>query len=433
MRRRPGRFPVDLALAATVLLLGTLPVAAQVVVQRVSVQVTVDGPLPHPLVQDRLRATVLSVSERLLVGRAVDQLAPLTAQLGETLAGVVDRVAAGYAVTAVSLRLGAEPDVSVRLRPVGPVVAEVSVTPDLRMVPERLRPLAGGLLQERVAPPLRSLYGGLPEAALLWAGPVLERRAQEAVEEALPGYSATVRVEIRGATGEVAVTVMPRDTRVIRNLGVRFRSTSIPTLLLDQHRPAVISMAEFLRGVPVTFAQAHAGPLADLLRSDLAAYPPALRYGIAAVPVLDVGETTYVNVVAESRRYRGRAEAHLNVGTRAPGPQLLGRLGVLVHPQTETFAEIRLAPQTLSLEWSLGAELAVLPTVRIGAAYGLVAQEVRTWAQLQVGFDTALRGTWFAGQQAFEGAFIYRINEFLSGELVGTSRGEWWVRLVSNL
>jgi len=433
MRQRAGSACLSVLVPLAILLMTAPPAAAQVAVQRVTAQVTIDGPAPHAAVQERLVATVHSVVERLLVGRAVDQLMPLTSQLGETITGVVDRVATGYAVAAVSIRLAAEAEVAVRLRPVGAVVRDVAVATDLRAVHARLQPLVGGLLQERAAPTLRSLYLGLPEAARPWAEAVLEGHAQRAVEEALAGYSGAFQLRILEESALVTAVVVPRDTRVIRNIGVRFRSSSIPTMLLDQHGPAVVSMAEFLRGVPVTFAQAHAPALADLIRPELGAYPPVRQYRILAAPSLDVGETTYVNVVAESQLYRLRAEAHLNVGLRAPAPSLVGHLGFLLRPQTEGFAEIRLVPQTLSMEWSLGAEHAVAPSVRLGAAYDLVAQEVRAWTEVQVGFDTAIRGTWNTSTQAFEGAFIYRINEFLSGALVATSQGEWWLRLISNL
>ncbi len=47
--------------------------------------------------------------------------------------------------------------------------------------------------------------------------------------------------------------------------------------------------------------------------------------------------------------------------------------------------------------------------------------------------DEPSRGGWTFPTQVFEGAATYRINEFLVWELIGTSRGEAWVRLISNL
>jgi len=253
------------------------------------------------------------------------------------------------------------------------------------------------------------------------------------VEAGLAGFTAAVRARVRGDGARVEVGLRPRDTRVVRNIGVRFRSSSIPTMLLDQHGPAVASMADPLRGLPVVFAQAHQQALTRLISADLAAYPPARQYRIIATPVLDVGETTYVIVVADSLVYRGRVEAQLNIGTRAPGPAVVGHLGRRVTPGTEAFLELRLVPNTLSLEWLLGAEVAVSPTVALGASFAVVAQEPTVWTAVRLGLDTGLRGAWNLRTQAFEGALTYRVNEFLSGELIGTSQGEWWLRLTSNL
>lgn len=418
---------------ATLLLAAAGPALAQAVVQRVDLQVTIDGPAPHPVIQERLVATVQSVTDRLLVGRSLDQLTPLGPQLGDTIATVVDRVATGYAVAGTAVQLAAVTVVRVQLRPVGVVIAAVDLSSDLRTVHPRLHRVIDEMLQQRAAPEIRALYTGLPVAAMPWAESILEGRSRDAVETALVGYTASVRVRVRGDRGQADIVLLPRDTRVVRNIGVRFRSTSIPTMLLDQHGPAVATMAEPLRGLPVAFAQAHRPALAQLITGDLAGYPPARQYRVIATAMLEVGETTFVIVVADSVLYRARVEAELNIGTRAPGPAVVGHLGRLLAPGTEVSVDIRLVPNTLSLEWSFGAQTAISPSATVGAAYEVVAQETTVWAKLQLSLDTGLRGAWSLRAQTFEGAVTYRFNEFLSGELVGTSRGDWWLRLVSNL
>jgi hypothetical protein len=420
-------------LAAGVLAAG--PALAQAVVRQVDVRVAFDGPAPHPLVRERLEATVRSVADRLFLGRPVDQLSPIAASLTRTIADVVGGVATGYVLDPVTLDPGPLTVVDVRLRPVGAVIRQVAVQSDLRVLHPQVRSLAAAALEERAAPAIRALYLALPAAALPWAGPLLAPRATAAVEEALPGFTAGVRAHPPEDGGQAAVDVevRPRDDRLIRNIGVRFRSSSVPTMLLDQHGPAVVSMAGFLRDLPVAFAQAHAATLAGFVREELRRYAPAVRYAVTTEVGLEVGETTYITVVAESRLYRGRVEARLNVGLRAPAPAVSGHLGRLVAPQLEAFAEVHLVPNTLSLDWHVGGIAVLSPAVTLGAAYALAAAETRVWSEVRVGFDTGLRGTWILPAQAFEGALTYRINAYLSGEIVGTSRGEWWLRLISNL
>lgn len=416
------------------LLTAAAPAGAQAAVQRVEVRILFDGPAPHAVVRERLAATVQSVADRLLVGRPLDQTGPFAAQLGTAIADVVGRVASGYALEPVLVEAGAVTVVEARFRPQGPVMQNVAVLPDLSGIHPRLRPLVAAALAERAAPAIRSLYAGLPHAALSWAGALLEARAVGPVEETLPGFTAeAVRVRTAGEGAEIAVEIGPKDTRLIRNIGVRFRSSSVPSMLLDQHGPAVASMAGFLRDAPVAFAQAHAAALAEFIRDDLRRYPPAQQYGIVAAASLDVGETTYVTVVAESLLFRGRVEAQLNVGTRAPGPALVGHLGRLVAPRAEVFAEIHLAPSTLSLDWHAGTVLELAPSLTVGAAYAVIAAEMRVWTAVRLGLDTGVRAAWTLPGDTFEGALVYRFNDVLSGELVGTSRGEWYLRLISNL
>lgn len=420
-----------LTLAAALVL--TSPALGQATVQRIELEVTIDGPPPHAIIRERLRATVQSVIERLLAGRPLDQLTILQPRLGETIASVVDRVATGYAVSSTSVRLGVTSEVVVRLQPLGPLIREAEVVSDLRAVHSRLHALVAFLSQQSPEPEIRALFTGLPQAALAWAQPILESQAREAVERALAGFTAAVRARVRGESAQVEVVLAPRDTRVIRNIGVRFRSSSIPTMLLDQHNPAVASMAEPLRGLPVAFAQAHRSAIEALIKEDLTAYPPARQYGIIATPALDVAETTFVTVVADSVVYRARVEAQLNVGAQAPGPAVVGHLGRLIASGTEAFVELRLVPTPLSMDWHAGAQITLSPSTAVGASYAIVARETTVWTAVRAGLDTGVRASWNLGTDSFEGALTYRFNEFLSGELIATSRGLWWLRLVSNL
>ena len=431
-----GIIPRPAARNAGAFLLGILFVAAipafgQATVQRVDVRVTFDEGAPHPLIAERLQAAAQNVVDRLLVGRPLDQLQALQPRLQETIAAVLDRVATGYAVSGTITQLGVTSSVTLSLRWVGPVMRDATVRSDLMVLHRRIQPLAESALQAR-ASEIRGLVTNLPIAALEWAEPIVAGIARQIVEGALPGFSTTVRITA-GASATVELILTVRDSRIIRNIGVRFRSTSIPTLLLEQNAPEVISLAEPLRGLPVAFAEAQRGALARLINEDLAGSPPVRQYRIVTTVGLDVGETTYVNVAADSLLYRGRVEAHLNVGPRAPNPVLVAHLGRLVHPSTELFVEMRLVPNTLSMDWDVGAQYQLSTDAAIGVSYTVGAQAVAAWSIIRFGRDVSARGKWNLTQQAFEGALTYRVNEFLAGEVVATSLGEVWLRLISNL
>lgn len=411
--------------------LGAVPAWGQAVAQQVIVELAFESAAPSRVIRDRLEAVVSSVAERLLLGRPVDQVAALVPPPGETIAAVVERVTAGYTVADTIVRPGIVTTVGVRLRPVGPIVGTVMVAPDVRAVHPRVQPVLLGLLQPATAE-LQALVTALPLASLEWAGPLIEVRARDVVEAALPGFTAAARIH-PAQVAQLELVIAPKDTRVIRNIGVRFRSTSIPILLLDQHGPQVASMADPLRGLPVAFAEVVRRSLERILNEELAAYPPALEYNIVASARLDVAETTYVTVSAESLVYRARVEARLNIGPSAPGPEVVAHLGRLVAPPLEPFIEVRLVPTPLSLTADLGLRYEVSPFSSLGVTYAPSTQETMLWATMQVSPDLGVRGDWVVPTQLFEGTLTYRLNEFLAWELVGTSRGDVWLRLTSNL
>lgn len=418
--------------ASGVLWMGALPVRGQVLVARVAVVLTFEGDTPHRVIQNRLETTIASVADRLLTGLSLDQVATLEPKPGEMITSVVDRVAIGYSVAEITIQVGATTTVAVRLRPVGAVIREVAIQVDLRAMHPRIQPVVKGLLQARPIGELQALLIGLPVAALDWAGPLVNQQMRETVETALPGFTTSLR--LRPAERAVLdLTIGPKDSRVIRNIGVRFRSESIPLVLLDQHAPQVASMAEPVRGLPVAFVDAQRAAIERLLDADLAAYPPSVEYAVVAKARLAVAETLYIYVTAESLVYRARVEARLNIGPQAPGPVVVAHLGRLATPEVEPFVEVHLVPTPLALTAVVGMRFQVSPTAFVAASYAPTPGWTTVWTTVQVSPDVGVRGSWTIPTQVFEGAVTYRINEFLSWELIGTSGASAWVRLVSNL
>src|SRR6267143_2131617 len=415
-----------------VLALGVPPARGQGVVAHVVAVVTFEGDAPHRVIQNRLETTVLSVADRLLTGLPVDQVAVLQPRPEETITSVVDRVAIGYAVVDAGVQVAATTTVTIRLRSVGAVIREVAVGVDLKTVHPRVQPVILGLLKAGPVGMAQSLLVGLPVAALDWAGPLVAQQVKEIVEAAVPGFTAGYR--LRAAEHSILdLTIVPKDSRVIRNIGVRFRSESIPLLLLDQHAPPVASMADPLRGLPVAFVDTQRAAMEQLLNEDLAAYAPAVEYSVMALARLDVAETLYVYVTAESQMYRARVEAQLNFGPQAPGPAVVARLGRLVSPQLEPFVDLRLVPTPLALTGAVGVRIEVSPAAFVAVTYAPTPRETTFWTTVQFSRDVGVRGNWTFPTQVFEGAASFRINEFLAWEFIGNSAGQAWVRLISNL
>jgi len=415
-----------LAMVATAL----APARAADPVQRVEVRLTIDGGDPHPLIIRRIVETIDTAAQRLLIGRDSELVGRQETALAGVLRDVVDRVVRGYRVQTVSFQAGATTVVLVRLEARPPVLDELPVVIALDTIHPDAQPLVRAVLQP-VIPELRGLLARLPVDSLEWAAAIVEHRTTEVVEGAAVGFTATGRVEV-APVARIMVVVTARDSRVIRDIGVRFRSRSIPYILISAHGPQVVSMAEPLRGLPVAFATAQRPRLEAMIRDRLAAYAPARQYGVVAVPTLQVGEVTHVTVVAESTLYRGRVEARINFGAQAPPTDVRAQLGRALGA-LEPYVELALVPSTLSLRAAIGARIELGSHLTIGFRTGLDGGDQEASLTYLVSPNLHARGAYFLRTETIEATLGYRLNESLSWEVVATSRGTVWVRLVGNL
>jgi hypothetical protein len=399
-------------------------------VQRVEVRLTIDGGDPHPLIIRRIVETIDTAAQRLLIGRDSDLVGRQEAALASVLRDVVDRVVRGYRVQMIVFQAGVTTTVLVRLEPRPPVLGELPVVTTLETIHPDAQPLVRAALQP-VVPELRGLPMRLPVEALEWAAAIVEHRTAELVEGAAAGFTATGRVEVT-PLGRVVVVVVPRDTRVIRDIGVRFRSISIPYVLISSHGPQVLSMAEPLRGLPVAFATAQRARLEAMIRERLAAYEPARQYGVVATPVLQVGEVTHLTVIAESTLYRGRVEARINFGAQAPPTDVRAQLGRAIGP-LEPFVELTLVPSTLSFRWLIGVQLEFGDGTHLGFKTTGDGDTQEAYLTYRISPNFHVRGAYLIRAETIETTLGYRMNESFSWEVVATSRNQFWLRLVGNL
>ncbi|MGQ0568926.1 MAG: hypothetical protein ACT4P5_05235 [Armatimonadota bacterium] len=410
---------------------GVSPARAADPIQRIDVRLTIEGGEPHPLVVRRILDSVGSAAERLLVGRDSELVARQELALVGVLREVVDRVVRGYRVAGMGVQAGSTTVVTARLQPGFPILGETTpVVVTMREVHPDTQPLVRAVL-EPALPDLSRLFQRLPVEALEWASPILERRAVEIVEAAAAGFSGVARIEGEPAP-RLTLSIAARDSRVIRDVGVRFRSSSIPLALLDRHAPQVASMAEPLRGLPVVFATAQRARLEALINGRLGAYPPVREYGIITRPVLQVAEVTYVTVLADSTLYRARLEARLNFGNQAPAPDVRAQLG-RAFGSLEPYLQLTLVPSNLAVRLAVGVRFEVGTNLVVGVESSTDGGAIDPFVTFRLSPDLQVRGMYAPRTDVLETTLTYRFNEFLSWEGVATSRGLVWVRIVSNL
>lgn len=431
MRRSVGAVRLGLPLALVVTLAAAaVPARAADPIQRVEIGLVVEGGDPHPLVARRIVEAITTASERLLLGRDSDVVARQEAALAGVLREVIDRVVRGYRTLGLGFQTGATTIVRIQLQPRLPLLGEVPVVTSMPGVHPDAQPLVRASL-EPVVSDLHRLIARLPAEALEWAAPIVERRVTEMVEGAAPGFTATARIE-SDPPWRMAVSVAARDTRVIRDIGVRFRSSSIPFVLLEGHGPQVTSMAEPLRGLPVAFALEHRTRLESLVGERLRAYPPVAQYGVVARPLLQIAEVTYLSVLADSTLYRGRVEARLNFGASAPPPDVRVQLGRLFG-SVEPFVEMTLVPSNFAWRWAAGLRVQAGTSLTLGVLTRFESEGLEPFVQYRLSPDMHVHGAFMPRTDVVEMTLTYRLNEFLSWEAVATSRGAVWLRLASNL
>jgi len=139
-----------------------------------------------------------------------------------------------------------------------------------------------------------------------------------------------------------------------------------------------------------------------------------------------------VTVVAESTLYRGRVEARINFGSQAPPTDVRAQLGRALGA-LEPYVELALAPSTLSLRTAIGARIELGSHVTIGFRTGLDGDNQEASLTYLISPNLHVRGAYFLRTETIETTLGYRLNESFSWEVVATSRGTVWVRLVGNL
>jgi len=72
-------------------------------------------------------------------------------------------------------------------------------------------------------------------------------------------------------------------------------------------------------------------------------------------------------------------------------------------------------------------------SVAVGVRTRLDGEDTETFLQYRLSPDLELRAGHFARARLVETTLSYRLTEFVSWEAVATTRGDVWLRLVTNL
>lgn len=421
---------ISAALVSIMLLAGTSwAIAAESVVESVTVSVKAGDAPPPSRVIKRMEQSVLTVADHVLTGRKVADVTAGKVGYEKVIKEVFDRVLVGYSVQDVTIEPGPATLVAVRIQPWGDVVRSVRVETDLGGV----SPQVGKLIVQDMAgieDKVSQVLIGLPVDAVDWAGGVSKSVIREILAAQLPEFRANLEI-VPGQVTTVKVLLTPVGP-LVQDARVTLRSRTFPNFLLLEARPVVEDAAQPLRGLPVAFVERHGSYFRDRLTKVAAGHAIADRYGLTMSSVLKPGVDTELVISAETAKYNIAVEGFIDVGRRQDNTSGRLHVGRYVGKYDELFMEVTLIPSTVTWQFVPGWGHRLGSRTEIGTKYNISNEEGLFWLRQDLDGNWSLRLERTPVRGMNELAIRYKLHEFLSVEYIFSSN-ENWLRLVGNL
>jgi len=407
----------------------TLPVAAAATVEAITVNITADTTPPPPRAAQRMAASVTTVSEHVLLGRAVSEVTAQRAGYEDLIREILDRVFVGYAVRAVNITAGPVTHIDVAIRPWGDVIREVKLEVDFGA----LSPALINLLQQDLGDienEVSEVLIGLPIEAVDWAGGVSKAIIRELLAVKLPEFRATLDI-IPGSETTVKLALTPVGPAV-QDVSVFISSQTLPNILLLEARPALVEEARTLRGLPVDFVRRHQDYFEERLLAVMANQPLTGRYRLQLDSAITPGLVTKVLVTAETDKYSVWLEGYVDLGRRQDTVSGKLHAGKVLSERDELFMEITFMPSTISFDFIPGWGHRFSSKTVAGLKYNLNEKEESVFWEQQLGPNTSLRYERIDGGNRYEWGLRQRLHEFFSVEYYLTEDDKY-LRLIGHL
>ncbi|MGE5623605.1 MAG: hypothetical protein ACM3UP_01115 [Methanocella sp.] len=390
------------------------------------VRVELVSELPQP-VGARILEALSAVVTKALKGQEVAKVERLRPAVEQVVGEVFRRVLTGYRTTGVTVVPGETTYVRLAVTATGPVIREVVTRLEVEGIDQGLRPiLADGLVEvDRAA---EGFLGGVPVEALSWARFALQPLLERELEGRLPGFAVKVGIE-PGETTILTARLTSQGDRV-RRVRVRMSSETIPAVVLRQLSAEVEGRAALMVGLPVAFLQAYRADLEREIDRRVREAPSLRRWGLTTRTRLRTDVDTVLDLGLESANWRLRLEGVLNIGEKAPGPELRLLSGWRVGP-----AELLLGSRTqlTGLDEQLQAGVGIpagwggeVSYLWGGGGTRVLRFQKRISAYQRYGLERILPG------DDWRASFGVAADEYLMVELVGGPEAVW-LSLVANL
>ncbi len=410
----------------------SLPTAAAApvttAVESIQVEVLTDVPT-SPRVTRRMSESVRTIGEHLLLGHPVAEVGERREQYERLVRDVFDRVLAGYTVERVTLEAAPISVIRIRIVPWGDTVRQVDIQVDYSgIAPEGVSLVKRdmGKLEEEI----RMALLGLPVDAVDWASGVARELIRELLRRQLPEFHFSLDVET-GRQTKVRLSLFPTG-QLVREAHVSLRSRTIPNLLLVHARPAVEEKARAMRGLPVEYVERHRAYFTEQVRQVTLADPVIRQFDLKVSPVVRPGVDAEVAVAVEAETWRIFGEVYLDVGRDKDNVSGKAHVGRLVAPRNELFLEAKVLPGDMTWQFMPGLGHQFGHDSWAGVQYRTNDREWGWWLSQSLGERWSIRAERWWHINRNEIGLRYKLNDFLSAELVFTNDRSW-LRFVGHL
>lgn len=398
-------------------------------IENVSVQVVDTNGGTSRILLDKMSGSMQVVADQLFLDKDDVAVSAAAEDYKRLLTEIGDRVFTGYELNGVQLEPGVYTKIVLYARPWNRIISRPVI--DLQF--SGVEPQTAELLQLRIPSLKRELeqaISGASEDAGDWAGGVLRRMVRRQVEASLPEFKAAVDVLQENGGTVVQVVIYPVG-QLVRNVAYELRSEAIPNILLMELKYKYAAECDKLRGLPVTYVQAHKSELERSLTDKLLAEKAVRNFNLQPVVRLTPGADLGVNIMINSDDYKLWFEGYGDIGRDKDNLSGKAHVGKFLSPRDEAFGEAEVILD--DVQWRFGAGYArywgksvwsYMRRMPVGDNdYKLEYNLSPKWR---------LRAEHFSGDDRNEFGVRYRIHEFLSAEYV-YGGDEFYLRIIGNL
>lgn len=351
------------------------------VIQTVSVQISVtSGYELHPLIADRVKESIQSVANRVLVGQDVSLIQKAHKEISEVVKTVFNTVLRGYAINDVKMMIGEKTGIVLELHPTSRLVEKVELNLQLQGISDKIVQVIDGEMTE-FSRQAEAMLLGMPVDAFVWAEDVIRPALLQWLQWKLPGFTPALALDL-GSVIWADLTLTPQAP-LVQDIQVNLETQSLPRLLIGPLEERLEEELALFHGLPVRFLEKYQDRILEEAEAALRARGWSKHVYLADKPKLVLGPTTALDLNVEWTDYRMEMIGEVSIGMGAPSPAFHLSLGKRLGTRTVFKVEDVFTPERplgtvkASIEQRLGGNFTA------GIEYGLRSAEWRAMLDWQ--------------------------------------------------